>query len=156
MGASLSLRRTWFGASGLCLLALFSLSGCARDSSFWAGTWRGERKGLTLPEKEDPVAQGLREVVITISSEGTFKKIETSIPSRGRARFGPDKAYLVETHRLDRPIEEDPNISRQSRELILEKVDEDTLLYWDPGALTPGAVELKRETGTTPLKQGDD
>jgi len=98
-----------------------------------------------VPEKEDVLAQELREVVITISPEGTFKKKETSVPSNGTAKFGPDKAYLVETHRLDRPIEEDPNISRQSRELILEKVDENRILYWDPGALTPGSVELKRE-----------
>lgn len=146
MASSLSLRRIWFGASGLWLLALLCLSGCSRDSSFWAGTWTGERKGLTLPEKEDALAKELREVVITISSEGTFKKKETSVPSKGTARFGPDKAYLMETHRLDRPIEEDPNISRQSRELILEKVDENTVLYWDPGALTPGAVELRRIT----------
>lgn len=144
MASSLSLRRIRFGASGLCLLALASLIGCSRDSTFWAGTWTGERKGLTVPEKEDALAKELREVEITISSEGSFKKKETSVPSRGTARFGPDKAYLIETHRLDRPIEEDPNISRQARELILEKVDENTILYWDPGALTPGAVELKR------------
>jgi hypothetical protein len=147
MAASLSLRSIRFGASGLCLLTLALLSGCTRESTYWAGTWEGERKGLTIPEKEDVLAQELREVIITISPEGTFKKKETSVTSSGKAKFGPEKAFLTETHRLDRPIEEDKNMARQSRELILEKVDENTILYWDPGALTPGSVEMKRATG---------
>lgn len=142
---SLSLRRKSFGATGLLLgLSFLALTGCASETRAWVGTWEGERKGLTLPEKEDALAKALRRVVIVIAPDGSFTREETSLGSRGKGRFSAKQAFLTVTHLLDKPIETDPNVARENKDLILEWKDENTILYWDPGSLTPGSVELKR------------
>lgn len=142
---SLSLRSRSFGATGLLVgLSFLAITGCSSETRPWVGTWEGERKGLTLPEKEDALAKKLRLVQIVISADGTFTKEETSVTSRGKGRFSAKQAFLTVSHILGKPVETDPNVARENKDLILEWKDENTLLYWDPGSLTPGSVELKR------------
>ncbi len=145
MFVSLSLRKKRFGATGLLLgLSFLAIGGCSSVAKPWIGTWVGERAGLTLPEKEDALAKAIRQVQIVISPDGSFSKVETSLTSRGKGRFSAKQAFLTVTHVLDKPVENDPNVARENKDLILEWKDENTILYWDPGALTPGSVELKR------------
>lgn len=119
--------------------------GCRSAEQEWLGVWTGERTGLTLPEKEDDIARQLRFVSITLKPGGKYEKTETSIPSTGRVEYGKTTAWLYEETLLGKSVNQDPNVARQSRTMILEKQPDGTLLYWDPGALTPQGVSLKRK-----------
>jgi hypothetical protein len=119
--------------------------GCQPADQWWLGVWTGERRGLTLPEKEDDIARQLRFVSITLKPGGRYEKMETSMPSTGRVQYGGKTAWLYEETLLGKPVSQDPNVARESKTMILEKQPDGTLLYWDPGALTPQGVSLKRK-----------
>ncbi|MCG9895312.1 MAG: hypothetical protein MH204_07545 [Fimbriimonadaceae bacterium] len=128
--------------AGALALALV-LAGCGGIPAGWEGTWVGERRDLVTPEKNDDIARSLRAVRIIIHADGGFEKIEAGISSAGKGRFAADLAYLRETTRLGRPIEEDANIAREALDLVLEKKPDGTLDYRDPRGME-GAVSLRR------------
>lgn len=139
-----------------CMAAVWaglSLAGCSQTPSRWVGVWEGERTGLTIPQKEDPIARMLRRVKFTIRADGTFERMETGIASAGEGRFGETTAYLSVKTILDRPVASDPNVARENADLILQFNPDGTLDYRDPAALTPAQVVLTRTSSVPPPRK---
>ena len=128
----------------LLLLLLLVPAGCADHSKFWIGTWSGKRGDLVLPEKNDDIAKALRYIEIKIKTDGTYEKVEAGIPDAGVANFGEKETRLTIQTRMGEPISKDPNVEKAMKELILSKIDEDTITYVDLGNPDMLPVELKR------------
>ncbi len=102
-------------------IAILATSGCQTQGA-WVGEWVGTRPLLTQ-QREDPTAQTLARVRLTINADGTFKLVEAGFDKEGEVVFRDKTATLTIQRMLGRPIEQlGPDIQGQggTRTLRLE------------------------------------
>lgn len=127
------------------LLAGLALAGCGGSRSELLGAWAGEREGLIRPEaKNDPIAQGLKRVELTIKPDDSFELSDIGIPMAGTVRYDGSTARLKPKTRLGRPVNEDPRIAANISEFTLELNKDGSAIFRTHE--NPEGVTLRRKS----------
>lgn len=125
----------------LTLLLTLALAACAPDASRWIGTWEGEIPGFVQSDKDDAIANTLRNVKLEIISGSKFELVESGVDMDGMVSLKGDTATLTIVNRFGRGVEK-PEAAENQIELTLK--EDGTMIYSPGGVWSSNPVVLEK------------
>jgi hypothetical protein len=117
----------------LGLLLAVAICGCNGPSYKWAGEWQGNMNLKPSPGFDEVKAHTAGMVELTIRDNGTFY-LFSLLEMEGTLRYEGDKAYLTIETIMKQPVRAHGEAAeKMNKEIVLTPLDENTILYEDPG-----------------------